>query len=204
MECSVSDIKLIVGLGNPGDKYAGTRHNVGFDIVDMLADELGTDIRTKKFASLFGSCSFDGKKILLLKPQTYMNLSGQAVATVMGFYKLQRDSILVITDDMALEPGRIRLRPAGSAGGHNGLADIISKLGSNEFARLRVGIGASDCRDSRDYVLSRPGPEDRELIEKSSYTAVKAVKCWMQDGIDKAMSEYNGWMANARIESNKA
>ena len=200
----MSDIKLIVGLGNPGDKYAGTRHNVGFDVVDMLADELGTDIRAKKFGSLFGSCSFDGMKVLLLKPQTYMNLSGQAVATVMGFYKLQRESILVITDDMALEPGRIRLRPAGSAGGHNGLADIISKLGSNEFARLRVGIGSSDRRDSRDYVLSVPPPEDRELIEKSSHKAVKAVKCWMQDGIDKAMSEYNGQMAAARIESNKA
>jgi peptidyl-tRNA hydrolase, PTH1 family len=204
VEHPVSDVKLIAGLGNPGNKYQGTRHNAGFDVVDILAKELGCQVSEKKFASLFGSCSFDGYKIMLLKPQTYMNLSGQAIATVKGFYKLELDDILVVADDMALEPGRIRLRAAGSTGGHNGLSDIIEKLGSNRFARLRVGIGQSSSPDSRDYVLARPSGDEAKLLTESFETAAKAVRCWMSYGIDKAMTEFNGKSTVIQTEINNA
>ncbi|AQQ70095.1 Peptidyl-tRNA hydrolase [Limihaloglobus sulfuriphilus] len=198
----MSDVKLIAGLGNPGSKYQGSRHNAGFDVIDILAKELGCEVREKKFSGLFGCCSFEGCKIMLLKPQTYMNLSGQSIATVKGFYKLELNQVLVVADDMALEPGRIRLRAAGSAGGHNGLADIIEKLGSNRFARLRVGIGQSSYPDSRDYVLSRPQGQEAQLLKESFNMAAKAVKYWMQYGINKAMTEFNGMSAEIQTEIN--
>lgn len=187
----MTGMKLIVGLGNPGKEYAGTRHNVGFDVLDGFARRLGTSVEQKKFSSLFGEAVVDECKVLLLKPQTYMNLSGQAVATAAGFYKLPPSDLMVVTDDMALRPGLIRIRPGGSSGGHNGLRDIISRLGTEQFARLRIGIGASDYPDTRDYVLGRPGPKDGELIAAAMVRAQEALMCWIREGLAAAMNRFN-------------
>jgi PTH1 family peptidyl-tRNA hydrolase len=149
----MGDMKMIVGLGNPGEEYTDTRHNTGFKVIDLLAEALGIDVRKKKFGSRFGMGELANEKLILLKPWQFMNLSGQAVATATGFYRLEANNLLVVTDDMDLETGRIRLRPKGSAGGHNGLADIIDKLGTNDFARCRIGIGRSERQEAVDYVL---------------------------------------------------
>lgn len=187
----MAEIRIIFGLGNPGKEYEGTRHNVGFDTVDLLADRLGIQVNKKKYGSVIGEGLFDDKKVLLVKPGLYMNLSGQVVATITGFYKLTSDEIIVITDDMALDPGRIRLRAKGSSGGHNGLKDIIQKLGGDDFPRLRIGIGQSPSPQTKSYVLSKPSPEDRELIAAACRRAAESVVCWMRDGIDTAMNKYN-------------
>ena len=187
----MSRTRLIVGLGNPGKEYARTRHNVGFAVVDSLADALGIEITAKKFGGLLGQGQFKDEKLILVKPQQYMNRSGQVVATVLGFYKLSLTDVMVVADDMALEPGVVRLRAKGSAGGHNGLADIIEKLGSEEFARLRVGIGKNAFPDARDYVLSEPSKEDKELIRQGIEKAHQALICWLTDGLEKAMNKFN-------------
>jgi PTH1 family peptidyl-tRNA hydrolase len=187
----MAEIKMIVGLGNPGKEYAGTRHNAGFDVVDSLARQLGIDVKKKKFGGLFGQSILDDKAVMLLKPQRYMNCSGAVVATARGFYKLALEDIIVVTDDMALEPGRIRIRPKGSSGGHNGLEDIIARLGSDEFTRLRIGIGESAEEMATDYVLARPGDEEKELKEKAVEKAVQAVICWVKEGVDTAMNKFN-------------
>ncbi|MHC5059488.1 MAG: aminoacyl-tRNA hydrolase [Planctomycetota bacterium] len=187
----MAEIKMVVGLGNPGAKYAGTRHNTGFDVVDGLARKLGTDIKKKKFGGLFCQCSLDNKTLILLKPQQYMNCSGQVVATARGFYRLGLEDIIVVTDDMALEPGRIRIRTKGSSGGHNGLQDIIARVGSGDFARVRVGVGQSAGRDAADYVLSRPGEEERQLTGRAVETAQQAIMCWARDGAEAAMNKFN-------------
>ena len=187
----MAKIKMIVGLGNPGREYAGTRHNAGFDVIDSLARQLGVDVKKKKFGGLFGQCALDDKAVMLLKPQRYMNCSGEVVATAKGFYKLAIEEIVVVTDDMALEPGRIRIRRKGSSGGHNGLEDIIARLGSDEFARLRIGIGQSAEQNATDYVLRRPGDEEKELIGKAVEKASQAVICWVKEGVDAAMNKFN-------------
>ena len=135
------ETKMVVGLGNPGKEYIDTRHNTGFRVIDALAETLGIEVRKRKFGARFGSSEFADAKLILLKPWQFMNRSGQAVATALGFYKLGANDLLVVTDDMALEPGRIRIRAKGSAGGHNGLADVIEKLSTESFARCRIGIG---------------------------------------------------------------
>lgn len=188
----MSDIKMIVGLGNPGSKYEGTRHNVGFEVVDRLAGRLGVKVTKKKFGGLFCECVFEGTKLLLLKPQQYMNCSGQVVATASGFYRVGVESLMVVTDDMALEPGRVRIRAKGSAGGHNGLSDIIACVGGDEFARLRVGIGQNERIVARDYVLGRPSADERAAIEKAIEIAEQGLLCWIREGIDSAMNRYNG------------
>lgn len=187
----MSDLKLIVGLGNPGKEYENTRHNVGFDILDKLASEYATQIKSSKFSSLITTIELGRMKLILAKPQTFMNLSGQAVATIRGFYKMDLSDLLVVTDDMALEPGIIRLRGQGSAGGHNGLKDIIQKLGTQQFARLRVGIGKSPYPDSRNYVLGRFGGDDKVKVEESFEKATACIKSWLRNGIDKTMTEFN-------------
>jgi PTH1 family peptidyl-tRNA hydrolase len=186
-----TQVRMIAGLGNPGDKYAGTRHNIGFEVVDSLARKLGFDVRKKKFGGLFGEGIVEGKKVLLLKPMQFMNRSGQVTATAAGFYRLDKKDVLIITDDMALEPGRIRIRSKGSAGGHNGLGDIIAKLGGEDFARLRVGIGQSNLADAADYVLSRPAGDEREPLDKAIERAAQAAICWLEEGIDAAMNKFN-------------
>jgi PTH1 family peptidyl-tRNA hydrolase len=187
----MADVRMIVGLGNPGIEYNGTRHNVGFEVIDLLGEKFGADVRKKKFGGLFGECVFGDTKVLLLKPQQYMNRSGQVVATAAGFYKLDLENIIVVTDDMALAPGRIRIRQKGSSGGHNGLGDIIEKLGSIEFARLRIGIGSSGRIPSRDYVLGRPRGEDREQVERAVKRSCEAVVCWIRNGLNETMNTFN-------------
>jgi peptidyl-tRNA hydrolase, PTH1 family len=184
-------MRLIVGLGNPGASFSGTRHNVGSEAVDLLAGRFGEPIKRRKFGALTSELAAGGHKVVLLKPQEYMNRSGQAVATAMGFYKLSSSDLMVVTDDLALPPGRIRLRSSGSAGGHNGLKDIISRLGTEDFARLRVGVGGPGAANTKDYVLTRPPQEEREAIERAIPAAVDALVCWLEEGIEAAMSRYN-------------
>jgi len=188
-------MKMVVGLGNPGDEYVDTRHNMGFKVVDSLAETLripiGIGIRKRKFGACFELCEFSDHKLILLKPWQFMNRSGQAVATAMGFYKLALRDLLVVTDDLSLEPGRIRIRAKGSAGGHNGLADIVEKLDANEFGRLRIGIGDNGRIDSAVYVLKKPRLEERPVLDEAIERARDAVLCWIEHGIDKAMNEFN-------------
>ena len=191
----MAEIRMIVGLGNPGAEYARTRHNAGFEVVDLLAEALGTDVKKSKFGARFGECEFADGKLILLKPQLYMNRSGGPVATAAGFYRLVAGDVLVVLDDMALEPGRIRIRAKGSAGGHKGLADVLARLGTDEVARLRIGIGRNDEPDSArrgaDYVLSKPTPEQKTLIDEAIDRAKDAVLCWAEYGVDEAMTRFN-------------
>jgi PTH1 family peptidyl-tRNA hydrolase len=197
--------KMVVGLGNPGRRYARTRHNVGFWVVDTVADLLEVKFAAKKFKAELGRGEFEGKKLILLKPQRYMNRSGEVARAAIGFYKLGPADILVISDDMALEPGRMRIRAKGSAGGHNGLADIIRHLKSSDFARLRIGIGRpsvsgfsegtageSDVQPWEDYVLSEPTDQESKLLQECVQRAREAVLCWLTRGVEAAMNEYNG------------
>ena len=186
-----ASMKLIAGLGNPGSKYDETRHNVGFRVVDALAERFGEKVRRKKFNALAEEIHAEDTKLLLIKPQDYMNRSGHAIATAAGFYKLGPADVLVVPDDMALDVGRLRIRAKGSAGGHNGLKDIIARLGSDDFARLRVGIGDSGRMDAADYVLSRFSAEERAIVDNAVQTAVDAICCWLRDGVDIAMTRYN-------------
>jgi PTH1 family peptidyl-tRNA hydrolase len=187
----MSDMKLVAGLGNPGSDYADTRHNIGFRVMDLLAETLDVEVRKRKFGARFGTGEFAHKKLIVLKPWQFMNRSGQAVATAMGFYKLSAVDMLVVTDDMDLEPGRIRIRAKGSAGGHNGLTDIIEKLGTNEFARCRIGIGRSCEQDAVDFVLDKPAEAERPLLDAAIERARDAVLCWIEYGIETAMNRYN-------------
>jgi len=191
-DISIDDgrLRLVVGLGNPGKEYSGTRHNVGFEVIDALSEQLNIKVKRKKFGGIVGEGFCGNDKLILLKPLSYMNRSGQVLATVVGFYKVEIENLLVVSDDMALEPGRIRLRAQGSSGGQKGLADIIAKLGTQDFGRLRIGIG-SPSRDPVGYVLGKPSAHDRELIEAGIASAVDAVRCWLDCGIDKAMNEFN-------------
>ena len=187
----MGDMIMVVGLGNPGDRYLDTRHNMGFMVIDLLAQALRIEVKKRKFGARFALGEFADKKLILLKPWQFMNRSGQAVATAAGFYKLGVEDLLVISDDMDLEPGRIRLRAKGSAGGHNGLADITQSLGTDEFARCRVGIGRSVRQDSVDYVLERPTNEQRPLLDAARERARDAVFCWIEHGIETAMNRFN-------------
>jgi PTH1 family peptidyl-tRNA hydrolase len=184
-------VKLVVGLGNPGDEYIDTRHNIGFKVVDSLAERLGVKVKKRKFGARFGEAYFADKKLILLKPWQFMNRSGQAVATAVGFYQLQLCDLLVVSDDMALEPGRIRIGGKGSAGGHNGLADIIEKLGTDEFSRCRIGVGYCGEQVAFDYVLDKPTDAEKPLIEEAIARARDAVLCWIECGIEKAMNQFN-------------
>ena len=187
----MNGMKIVVGLGNPGDEYADTRHNTGFKVIDSLAKTLRTDVRKRKFGARYGLGEYSDTKLILLKPWQFMNRSGQAVATAMGFYGLTLSDLLVVSDDLSLEPGRIRIRAKGSAGGHNGLADIIEKLGAGEFARLRIGIGDNGAVDSAVYVLRKPRLEERPALDEAIERARRAVMCWIEHGIEKAMNEFN-------------
>jgi PTH1 family peptidyl-tRNA hydrolase len=184
-------MKMIVGLGNPDKKYAETRHNVGFKVIDMLGGVLGIEVNKNSFGGNVGKGEYAGNQVLLLKPMQYMNCSGQPVADAMGFYKIDLNDVLLVLDDMWLEPGQIRLREKGSAGGHNGLGDIIEKLGTEEFPRLRVGIGQSPYDDARNHVLGEPSKEESELISQGISRAKEAAMCWLEEGIKPAMTKFN-------------
>jgi peptidyl-tRNA hydrolase, PTH1 family len=193
------EIRLIIGLGNDGAQYAGTRHNVGFGVIELLAKRFEVKVKKKKFGAAVGEAELEDKKLILVKPLQYMNNSGQVVATAVGFYRVPPEKLLIITDDMALEPGRMRIRPKGSAGGHNGLSDIIEKLGTENFARLRIGIGKSNGQSDRDYVLTRPDKDEKKQIEATSQKAVEAILMWARLGVESAMNEFNS--KNIKIES---
>ena len=182
---------LIAGLGNPGKEYANTRHNVGFKVIDVLCETMKIEIDKKNFGAKVGKGQAAGKDVLFMKPWQYMNLSGQPIADAVNFYKINLDDVLVILDDMWLEPGQIRLREKGSAGGHNGLGDIIEKLGTEEFPRLRVGIGQSPYDDARNHVLGQPSKEESELINQGITKAKEAAVCWLEEGIGQAMTKFN-------------
>lgn len=186
----MGDIKIVVGLGNPGSEYADTRHNMGFRVIDLLAEKLMVETKKRKFGARMGMGEFTDKKLILLKPWQMMNCSGKPVAKAVAFYKLALDDLLVVTDDMDLGPGKIRIRSKGSAGGHKGLADIIAELGTDEFARLRIGIGRSTDEDPVDFVLDRP-TEEKPLLDEAVERAREAVLCWIECGIEATMSQFN-------------
>ena len=184
---------LIVGLGNPGEKYERTRHNVGFLVVDALAERLGVPVQKLKHRALTNTVRLAGQKALLMKPVTFMNLSGEAVGDAARFYKLPPERVLVISDDTALPLGKLRLRKGGSAGGHNGLKSIIQHLGTDQFPRLRVGVGEKPHPDydMADWVLGRLQGEDWKAMEAAVDRAADAVECVLSQGVDAAMNRFN-------------
>jgi PTH1 family peptidyl-tRNA hydrolase len=185
---------LIVGLGNPGAEYAQTRHNAGFLLVEKLAAQWKADwTNERKFKARMAKSDRQGKRVLLCEPQTFMNLSGESVGDVTGFYQLPLPQLIVAVDDADLPFGEIRLRPGGSSGGHHGLESIEQHLGSREFARLRIGIGRKDgARQITNYVLGKFEPAENELLEKILERAANQVECWLAAGLQKAMSQFNG------------
>lgn len=184
---------LIVGLGNPTKKYEHTRHNIGFDVIDHLADQYNISMNTKKFKGICGTGAIEGRKVLLLKPQTFMNLSGISVREAADYYKLDfTQELIVIYDDIDLAPGNLRIRKKGSAGGHNGIKDIIAHLGTQEFLRIRVGAGAkAEGQDLVNHVLGHFSGADRELVAQAIENAAGAVRLMVQGDTDAAMNQYN-------------
>ena len=187
---------IIAGLGNPTREYEKTRHNVGFEVIDVLADMLGTTVEEKKFKGCYGRGIIGGEKVLLLKPQTFMNLSGESIRAASDFYKVDPEHIIIIYDDISLDVGQLRSRNKGSAGGHNGIKNIIAHLGTQEFPRIKVGVGDKPKKmDLADYVLSRFSKEDRAAMEDAFKEAAKAVEVMITEGMDIAMNQFNGHKA---------
>ena len=184
---------LIVGLGNPGKQYENTRHNVGFDAVDLLVDEYGVPSSGKQHKAMYGKGVIAGQKVILAKPLTYMNLSGESVRALVDYYKIDpEEELIVIYDDISLEPGKIRIRKKGSAGGHNGIKSIISHLGTQEFLRIKVGVGDKPAGyDLADYVLSRFSKEDQGKMDDAFKEAADAVAMMVSQGVEPAMNKYN-------------
>ena len=182
---------IIAGLGNPGKRYEHTRHNIGFLTLDFLADRHGITINKIKHKALVGEGRISGQKVLLIKPQTYMNLSGQSLREVMEYYKEDIENLLVIYDDIDIAAGTIRIRKKGSAGTHNGMRSIIYDLKSEQFPRIRIGMGGARKTDLRNFVTSGFTKEEKELLEGAVRQAALAAECFVEKGIDKAMNEYN-------------
>ncbi len=187
-------MNIIVGLGNPGREYENTRHNVGFCVIDAIAEKYGIDVSAKKHKALVGKGVIEGRQVLLAKPQTYMNLSGESVRELVDYYKIdEKSGLLVIYDDISLDIGKLRIRKRGSAGGHNGIKNILLHLGHDEFGRIRVGIGNKpEGYDLVDYVLGHFPPKEHKLMEESFARAVSAVPVILREGVDRAMNLYNG------------
>lgn len=185
--------KLIVGLGNPGREYENTRHNIGFEVIDLLARQCGIAVKKNEFRALTGDGQVGGTRVYLMKPMTFMNLSGESVSRFLRQKALSLTDILIVADDITLPLGKIRLRASGSAGGHNGLKSIISHLHVNEFPRLRVGVGAPPNPDFQiDYVLGSFGRGERQEVDESVVTATAAIDSWLREGIEQAMNRFNG------------
>ena len=184
-------MKLIVGLGNPGKKYENTRHNMGFMAIDLLSDQANIDVDKEVFHGLMGRGKIYDQDIILFKPTTFMNLSGTAVQEVVHYFKIELEDIVVIYDDMALEPGTIRLRKEGSSGGHKGMQNIIDCLSTEQIKRIRIGIGEPGENDNIDYVLSKPLKDEMPIIEEAIANAVRAVKEMLKSDFDRAMNKYN-------------
>lgn len=183
---------IIAGLGNPTKEYDKTRHNVGFLAIDALADKYHIDVSEKKHKALCGRGAIEGQKVVLMKPQTFMNLSGESIRAAVDFYKVDPEDIIIIYDDISLEPGQLRIRLKGSAGGHNGIKNIIAHLGTQEFPRIKVGIGAKPPRmDLADYVLSRFSQGEQKLMDDAFKEAADAAVMMMTDGAERAMNHFN-------------
>lgn len=185
-------MKLIVGLGNPGKKYEATRHNVGFEVVDKLAQNLNISLKEEKWKGLFGFDTINGEKIFLLKPLTYMNLSGEAVRPLMDYYKINIEDVLVIYDDLDLPPGKIRLRQKGSHGGHNGIKSLLAHLGTEHFKRIRIGIGRPESGTPvANYVLSTFSPSEKIEVASAIDDAAKASEEWLSKDFLNVMNSFN-------------
>ena len=185
-------MKLIVGLGNPGPRYRDTRHNVGFEVLDEYASRARAEFGSAPADALVAKVREPGREVLLAKPLTFMNLSGRAVGELVRYYRIDVADLLVVTDDVNLPAGRLRLRRGGSAGGHNGLKSIIECLGSDAFPRLRVGVGRGDPRrDLADHVLARVAPDEREMLHEAARRAADACETFIAEGIDAAMNRFN-------------
>lgn len=184
---------LVVGLGNPGPKYEWTRHNIGFLVIDALAEREKIPVQRLKYRALTNTASLGGKSVLLMKPTTYMNLSGEAVGEAARFYKIPPERVLVISDDVALPQGKLRIRRSGSAGGHNGLKNIIAHLGSDQFPRVKVGVGdkAHPDQDMADWVLGKMTGPDKKVMEEAIEKAADAVTLLLEQGVDQAMAKFN-------------
>ncbi len=182
---------VIAGLGNPGKKYAQTRHNMGFITVDQLAEKHNIKVDRLKFKALAGEGRIAGQKVLLVKPQTYMNLSGESLREVMNFYKLEPEQLIVIYDDIDLEVGALRIRKFGSAGTHNGMRSVVYQLQSDRFPRIRIGIGSSGKKDLANFVTGGFSKDEVPALEDAVTKAVCALECMLEEGIDKAMNQYN-------------
>ncbi len=183
---------LIVGLGNPGEKYEKTRHNMGFLTVDLLAEKQGIKLNKVKFKAAFNITEFAGARCLVMKPQTYMNLSGEAVREAAQFYKIPADHVLVIYDDISLPVGKIRVRPTGSAGGHNGIKNIIAHLGTQDFPRIKIGTGApADSDGMIDWVIGVPSQAERKVLVEMFEKSIEAAACIIENGTQKAMNAFN-------------
>lgn len=194
---------LIAGLGNPGKKYEGTRHNIGFDVIDALAERYNINMNEKKHRALCGTGVILGTKVILAKPLTYMNLSGESVAEIINYYKLDpEEEALVVFDDVSLVPGQIRVRKKGSAGGHNGIKSIIARTGTQKFMRIKVGVGEKPKDwDLADYVLGRFSKEERALVDAAVINAVDAAGLILQGEADRAMNDFN---SKARIQDHQS
>ena len=201
----MEDLHLIVGLGNPGGEYAKTRHNAGFMLVELLATRWRAGWNNeKKFQSRMAKTERDGKRLVLCEPQTFMNLSGEAVGALVKFYQLPLKQLFVVVDDADLPLGEIRLRPSGSSGGHHGLESIEQHLGSREYARLRIGIGRQDSRrEISGHVLGKLGKAEMVLMERVLARAADQVECWLAHGLQKAMSQFNGVIEDSSNEGKK-
>lgn len=183
---------LIVGLGNPEEEYSKTRHNMGFNTINKIAKNYNIDISKNKFQGLSGSAMIEEQRVILIKPQTYMNLSGNCVKEFANFYKIEKEDILVIYDDMDIEPGKIKIRKKGSAGGHNGMKSIIQMLGTEEFPRIRVGIGRPEHNgDEINYVIGAIPEEEIPKLDEGTEKAKEAVIEILKNGIDSAMNKFN-------------
>ena len=184
---------LLVCLGNPGREYEGTRHNIGFLTADALERREGVKINKLRYRALTGEFRAGGQRVLVLKPQTYMNLSGESVKLAGGFYKLPPDHVLVVSDDVALPLGKLRIRAGGSAGGHNGLKNIIAHLGTDQFPRIRVGVGAPEHPDHEmiDWVIGKFSPAEKKVVDEAVSRALDAVLCVIERGVNEAQNRYN-------------
>ena len=189
-----SECWLVVGLGNPGKEYEKTRHNCGFRALDILADKLGCKVDKGKFQGLYGQVNYNGRKLLLLKPLTYMNLSGRSVLQLSAYFQIPPQRIIVLFDDISLEPGRLRIRADGSAGGHNGIKSIISEVGSQDFPRVKIGVGgkAHPEQDLADHVLSTFSASEEKALVSALDRAADAALCIIEKGVSEAANRFNG------------
>jgi PTH1 family peptidyl-tRNA hydrolase len=196
-------MKIVVGLGNPGPKYAGTRHNVGFEVIDYLAAAPGCSSFRERFEALVAEMKDADETILYVKPMTFMNLSGRAVRAVLDFYKEPVENLLVVCDDFNLPLGKLRVRVKGSHGGQNGLRNIQEHLGTDAYARLRIGVGQPSVGEAIDHVLSRFKPSERPVIDEAIATAAQAVTVWQKSGIEACMNRFNADSEKGKVKKEK-